>query len=184
MSTSTIGARWDDEYRHGRYQDEARLRGLDLSGEAIRQLIERRPGQSLPVAVADFRSYEGERPFAYLVAIQVFQHGHDDDAACYFTRAAAALRSGGLFFLRVNSSATQVYHRNTVLERNTFGGFTVRYDAGPKAGLPVHFYSRDELLARARDAFELVMEPRHEVIHRAPPQTGSWAQWEVIWRKT
>ena len=136
------------------------------------------------MAVADFRAYEAERPFAYLIAIQVFQHGDDDDIARYFARAAATLRSGGLFFLRVNSSATEVYHSHTVLARNALGGFTIRYDAGPKAGLPIHFYSREELLARTRAAFELVGEPRHDVIHRVPPQTGSWAQWEVIWRRT
>ena len=25
--------------------------------------------------------------------------------------------------------------------------------------------------------------PREEIIHRTPPQTGFWAQWEAIWRR-
>jgi len=34
------------------------------------------------------------------VAIQVFQHGAQAEAAAYFAKAAAALKPGGLFFLR------------------------------------------------------------------------------------
>jgi SAM-dependent methyltransferase len=220
-----IGARWDDEYRDGRYGDEAplpfvaeilatlrshgevwpgvglyvgcgngrnflplidagaRLRGLDVSEEAIRQLRSRRPEQSLSLEIGDFRSSDLAE-FDYLIAIQVFQHGDDDDAARYFARAAAAVRPGGLFFLRVNSAATEVYHRHTRLGENRHGGFTVRYDEGPKQGLPVHFYSRDELLARTAADFRPLRALREEVIQRVPPKTGSWAQWEGIWQRT
>ncbi len=55
--------------------------------------------------------------------------------------------------------------------------------AGPKQGLPVHFYTRDELLDLTRDCFDVVDEPREEVIRRTPPETGSWVQWEGIWRR-
>jgi SAM-dependent methyltransferase len=182
-----IGARWDDEYRGGRYEEEApltfvsdiletlqsqgdvwngvglyvgcgngrnylplvdagaRLRGLDVSEEAIRRLRSRRPGQSLPLAVGDFRSSE-PAGFDYVIAIQVFQHGDDEDSSRYFANAAAAVRPGGLFFLRVNSATTEVYHRHTVLGINRHGGFTIRYEEGPKQELPVHFYSGEELL--------------------------------------
>ena len=160
----------------------ANLHGLDISGEAIRQLKAKRPNRSLPLTVADFRSYQTAVPFDYLIAIQVYQHGDEADASRYFANAAAVVRPGGLFFVRVNSAATQVYHRHTVLEVNRLGGFTVRYDEGPKRELPVHFYSRDELRARTDADFEPVRDLREDVIHRAPPKTGSWAQLEGIWR--
>lgn len=225
MNTGSIRARWDEEYRGGRYEDEAplpfvreilgtlqshrdawngaglyvgcgngrnylplvdagaRLHGLDISEEAIRRLRMRRPGQSLPLAVGDFRSYEANTAFDHLIAIQVFQHGDEADVARYFINAAAALRTGGLFFLRVNSATTEVYHRHTVLEVNRFGGFTIRYEEGPKQGLPVHFYSREELLAKTDADFQLVRDLQEDVIHRTPPKTGCWAQWEGIWKR-
>ena len=225
VNADSISARWDDEYRGGRYEGEAplpfvreildtlraepgaadgtglyvgcgngrnylalvdagaRLHGVDISGEAILRLRARRPDQALPLEVADFRAHEGLAAFDYLVAIQVFQHGDEADVARYFANAASAVRRGGLFFLRVNSARTEVYHRHTVLEVNPFGGFTIRYDEGPKAGLAVHFYSRNELIERTAGDFLPMSELREETIHRTPPQTGSWAQWEGIWRR-
>jgi len=166
-----------------------RLYGLDLSLEALRQLAARRTAP-LPLICGDFRdvarsSLGARSPGAgldYVVAIQVFQHGGAADVAAYFANVAAALRPGGLFFLRVNSVATQIYHAHTILERPAHGGTTIRYDAGPKQGRAVHFYAHDELLALTRDAFDVVLSPREEIIHRAPPQPGFWAQWEAIWR--
>ena len=161
------------------------LYGIDVSPEAIRQLIERSPAAASRLICGDFRSFAfgGGPRFHSCVAIQVFQHGTAADAVLYFQRVADLLHQGGLFFLRVNSAATQVYHRHTVVERTALGGFTVRYEEGPKAGLCVHFYSRDELLERTAGRFEALLQPREVVIHRAPPQSGSWAQWEAIWRR-
>jgi hypothetical protein len=93
------------------------------------------------------------------------------------------LRDEGLFFLRVNSCSTEVFHRHTVIETNKHGGFTVRYEEGPKRGLPVHFYAREELLASCDADFELVSGPREDVTRRLPPKTGSWAQWETVWKR-
>ena len=160
-----------------------RLCGLDLSLESLRQLAGRRPAPPLPLVCGDFLVFRSALPFHYLVALQVFQHGTGAEAAAYFDRAGASLAPGGLFFLRVNSAATEVYHAHTVTERSALGGFTIWYDAGPKTGLPVHFYSRDELLALTRERFEPLVEPREEVIARTAPQTGSWAQWEGVWRR-
>ena len=220
---TALAARWDAEYRAGRYADEPPLPfvstivetldahpdaragrglyvgcgngrnylplvdtgldviGLDVSAEALGQIAARRPDLAGRLVHGDFRSYTGA--FAYLVALQVFQHGDDGDAGGYFARSAALLRPGGLLFVRVNSASTEVYHRHSVIERHALGGFTVRYEDGPKRDLLVHFYSRDELLARADTDFVLVAEPREDVIHRDPPKTGSWAQWEAIWRR-
>jgi hypothetical protein len=128
------------------------------------------------VTVGDFRSYGATAVFDYLIAIQVFQHGDEMDVSRYFVSAAAAVKAGGLFFLRVNSATTEVYHRHTMPEVNPFGGFTIRYEEGPKQGLPVHFYSREELLAKTDADFEPVRDLREDVIPRVPPKTGSWAQ--------
>jgi hypothetical protein len=151
------------------------LHGLDVSREALDQLVARRAALSPRLVI--------ESPFDYLVAIQVFQHGTEADAAAYFDKTAGVLRAGGLFFLRVNSASTEMYLRHTVVDRNDVGGFTIRYDEGPKRGLCVHFYAREELLELARGRFRLLAEPRGDVTARTPPKTGSWAQWEAIWQK-
>jgi SAM-dependent methyltransferase len=220
-----LAARWDAEYRAGRYADEPPLPfvativetldahpdaragvglyvgcgngrnylplidaglglvGLDVSPEALAQISTRRPELSERLVHADFRDFGDAGAFAYLIALQVFQHGGEDDAAGYFARAARLLRPGGLLFVRVNSASTEVYHRHRVVERHPLGGFTVQYEEGPKRDLLVHFYSRKELLHRTRADFTLVAEPREDVIRRDPPKTGSWAQWEAIWRR-
>jgi len=161
------------------------LMGLDVSREALRILVERRP--TLPpqrLVCADFRAFKTPAArFDYVIAIQVFQHGDDADVRAYLEKVATLLRPGGLFFIRVNSVSTQVYHAHTVLERNAWGGFTVRYEAGPKSGLLVHFYSQLELLERLQPTFIPVMPPREDVTIRDAPSTGSWAQWEVVWRR-
>jgi SAM-dependent methyltransferase len=159
------------------------LHGLDVSRAALDQLVARRADLAPRLACADFHALEVASPLDYLVAIQVFQHGTEADAAAYFDKTADVLRAGGLFFLRVNSASTEVYLRHTVVDRNDFGGFTIRYEEGPKTGLCVHFYGREELLELGRERFDLLDEPREEVTARTPPQTGSWSQWEAIWRK-
>jgi trans-aconitate methyltransferase len=218
-------ARWDDEYRRGRYADEpplpfvdtivdlvrrhapARdgvglyvgcgngrnfvplvdagldLHGLDVSAEALEQLAARRPGLGARLHVGDFREFQPPAALAYLIAIQVFQHGMAEDAAAYFARVAAVLPSAGLFFLRVNSAATQVGRRHAVIERGEDGGFSVRYLEGAKTGIAIHFYAGPELDRLTRDRFETLMAPREEITHRAPPQHGFWAQWEAVYRR-
>ena len=159
------------------------LHGLDISREALDQLIGRRRALAPLLTCSDFLALETASPFDYLVAIQVFQHGAHAEAAAYFAKAAAVLRAGGLFFLRVNSASTEVYFRHTVVDENDVGGMTIRYDEGPKRGLLVHFYSREELLDLAGSRFNLLLGPREETIARAAPKTGSWSQWEAIWQK-
>ena len=225
MSRSLVSARWDAEYRAGRYADDPplpftdeivatlrggllatstglyigcgngrnylplaksglRLIGLDLSTESLRQLAARAPEESGRLICADFREFASRRRFGFVIAIQVFQHGVAADVAGYFSRVRSLLSPGGLFFLRVNSASTRPRWAHTVIERNGHGGFTVLYDAGPKQGLPVHFYARDELLALTRDGFALVAGPREDVSVRTPPEAGSWVQWEAIWKRT
>jgi SAM-dependent methyltransferase len=161
------------------------LVGLDVSREALRRLVQRRP--TLPpqgLVCEDFRVFKPpEARFDYVIAIQVFQHGDDTDVRAYLEKVAALLRPGGLFFIRVNSVSTEIYHAHTVVERNAWGGFTIRYEEGPKSGLLVHFYSRRELLERLRHTFIPLVQPREDVTIREAPRTGSWAQWEGVWRR-
>ena len=132
----------------------------------------------------DFVGFEPPRPhFDYVIALQVFQHGADADVAVYLAKVAALLRPGGLFFLRVNSSSTQIYHAHTVMERNALGGVTIRYDDGPKRGLLIHFFSYLEVRERLTPTFVPILPPREDVIVRRAPKTGSWAQWETIWTR-
>jgi len=158
-----------------------RIYGLDLSLEALRQLAARR--SALPLICGDFRGFAASGGLSYVVAIQVFQHGTAADVATYFSNVRTALRPGGLFFCRVNSASTQIFHRHTLLERGGHGGLTIRYDAGPKEGLAIHFYSRQELGELTADGFEPVRAPCEQIIERTPPQTGFWAQWEAVWRR-
>ena len=161
----------------------ADLAGIDLSPEAIDQLVRRRPALAARLTCGDFHALPADGRFAYLVAIQVFQHGDGAAVSASFAQAAALLRPGGLLFVRVNSVATEIYHRHTVIERDDLGGLTIRYDEGPKQGLLIRFCSREDLLARAGPAFDVVSEPREQVMQRAAPKTGRWMQWEAVWRR-
>jgi SAM-dependent methyltransferase len=159
------------------------LYGLDVSPEALRQLAARRPELAPRLVAGGFQDFRPPVPLAYLVAIQVFQHGGRADAGAYFDRVAELLPPGGLFCLRVNSAATQLMRRHEVIERDAHGGFSVRYLEGPKDGMAVHFYAGPELEALTRARFAAVLEPRQEIIHRAPPEQGFWAQWEAVYRR-
>lgn len=159
------------------------LYGLDVSPEALRQLAARRPGLAPRLLLGDVRDVQPPATFAYLIAIQVFQHGSRATVAGYFERAAGLLAAGGLFFLRVNSAATQVVRRHTVIEQGEHGGFSVRYLEGPKDGMAIHFYARAELEALTRPRFAAIGEPREDIIHRSPPERGFWAQWEAVYRR-
>jgi len=217
-------ARWDAEYRGGRYADappvafvaailealtarpalRARdglyvgcgngrnflplvdaglaLLGLDVSPEALRQLAARRPYQAGRLPHGDVLTFVPPVPIAYVIAIQVLQHGRRADVERGFARVAELLAPGGLFFLRVNAASTEVYHRHAVVERHD-DGFTVEYQDGPKQGMAVHFYGRRELDGLTARAFRPLREPAEDVTRRAPPKTGSWAQWEGVYER-
>ena len=160
-----------------------RLYGLDLSAASLRQLATREPELSTRLVCADFRTFASRRRFSYVISIQVFQHGVAADVARYFSRVGSLLAPGGIFFLRVNATSTQIRRPHTTIERNDLGGFTVRYEAGSKHGLPVHFYTCDELHSLTCDDFAVVAEPREDVTVRAPPEAGHWVQWEAVWRR-
>ena len=67
--------------------------------------------------------------------------------------------------------------------RYSSGGFSVRYLDGPKDGMAIHFFARNELGGLTERAFAPLQAPREQIIHRAPPEHGFWAQWEAIYRR-
>ena len=107
-----------------------RIVGLDLSAEALKQLLNSEVGGPRRLACVDFRRGGIRGAFEFVISIQCFQHGGSSDAAVYFDRVKELLRPGGLFFLRVNSVATEIDLAHSVLERGARGGLTIRYDAG------------------------------------------------------
>lgn len=157
------------------------LIGLDVSREAIAQLRADRPHLAPDLVRADFHDFESEWPFDYIVAIQVFQHGTADAVRSMFARAAKLLKRGGLLFVRVNSASTDVYHSHRVVERGDRGGFTVRYDEGPKRGLAIRFLSLRELSETLDPWFTPLVPPTQQSTSRQSPKRGSWAQWEGVW---
>ena len=157
--------------------------GIDVSRVAIRQLSERRPDLSGMLRCVDFMDFE-EGPFDYLVSIQAFQHGTGGRAREYFRRSSEVLRKGGLLFLRVNSSSTQIRFGHVVCERGRDGGMTVVYTEGPKKDMAIHFYSRPELDGLLCGDFEFVIPPYERTVERDGPGAGTWSQWEAVLRKT
>ncbi len=101
----------------------------------------------------------------------------------YFDQTARLISPGGYLFVRVNSVSTEISESHTRIEEDGLGGLTVEYQSGPKTGLPVHFYSRDELRRVTADGFELVGQLEESGTERTPPRTGRWAQWEGVWRR-
>jgi len=161
------------------------LHGIDISDVAIEQLEQRLPEARGKVFAADFSKISSARVFDYLIAIQVFQHGDKKAIDNLFNRAQIALKpASGRFFLRVNSVSTEIYEQHHILEGDDQFGKTIFYESGPKKGQQIHFFTSDELeeIARKND-FDIVL-PTYEVAEqRKLPQTGTWAQWETIWRK-
>lgn len=146
------------------------LVGVDVSAAAIEQLRTRLPSARL--IHGDLSAVEGQ--FGLVIGLQVFQHGSEDEAHAHVRAAIARLLPGGLFCLRVNAVGTQIEHAHTYVGRNT-----IRYDDGPKRGLLVHFFERDELDVLTRE-LEHVLPLR---IARTFRDDGThWDQWEAIWR--
>lgn len=158
------------------------LIGLDVSAEALRQLAARRPERAGCLQQGDFLTFAPPAPIAYVIALQVLQHGRRAEAVRAFARVAELLAPGGIFFVRVNAASTEVYHRHAVVERHA-DGFTVEYEDGPKRGMAVHFYGRQELDALTADAFRPLRGPSEDVTQRTPPKTGAWAQWEAVYER-
>jgi len=157
------------------------LTDLDISATAISQLTARAPGR---LVHGDLSTLPATAAYPLVIGIQVFQHGDRAAAHAHIRAAQQRLTPGGLFCLRVNATATDLWPRHEVTERHPDGGFTIRYLAGPKRGLLIHFFTDAELGALFAGRFTSVLPPRLQHNRRAPPGPGQWSQWEAIWRKT
>jgi SAM-dependent methyltransferase len=159
------------------------LTGLDVSAAAIAQLAARAPGRRDRFIHGDLTALPAEAAYRLVIGIQVFQHGDRGAAHAHIRAAQQRLTPGGLFCLRVNATATDVWPDHEVTEHHPDGGFTVRYLAGAKQALLVHFFTGAELDALFPAGYMPVLPPRLQVTRRVPPQPGQWSQWEAIWCK-
>jgi SAM-dependent methyltransferase len=158
------------------------LIGLDISATAIAQLGERVPERRRRLIHGDLSALPEDATYALVIGIQVFQHGDRAAVHKHIRAAQARLAPGGLFCLRVNAVGTDLAYAHDVIERDAGGGFTVRYLAGPKTGLDIHFFAAREL-AVLFVGYEPIVPPRLDQTWRTPPERGQWSQWEAIWRK-
>ena len=102
----------------------------------------------------------------------------------YFEKASLLLGRCGLLFLRVNASNTVPYFDYHTIEKGDAGGFTVHYNAGPKEGQDIHFFSRAKLAGiLAKTEMVVLHGSKNVTIPRRSPRSGSWSQWEVVAKK-
>jgi hypothetical protein len=159
------------------------LTGLDISATAIAQLAVRAPGRRPDLVHGDLTALPPAATYPLVIGIQVFQHGDRSRVHAHIGAAQARVASGGLFCLRVNATGTDIWPEHEVTERHPDGELTVRYLAGPKRNLRIHFFSAAELDSLLGAGFEPVMPLRLRHMRRTAPQPGQWSQWEAIWRK-
>jgi hypothetical protein len=159
------------------------LVGLDVSAVALQQLAERAPERFHRLVHGDLGALPYERTYPIVIGIQVFQHGNRVRAHAHIKAAQARVANGGLFCLRVNAVGTDVAPEHEISEQHGDGGFTVRYLAGPKEDLQMHFFSSEELSKLFEAEFEHVLPLGLHRTWRPPPGRGQWSQWEAIWRK-
>jgi SAM-dependent methyltransferase len=153
---------------------------LDVSEEGLRQLRERSPRTPRVLGtVAALR----ECSFDVVAGIQVFQHGDAETAVAHVGSAADLVADGGILCVRVNAIGTDLWPEHEIIERDVSGSFTIRYLAGAKAGLPIHFFSEAELRSAVPSDFTEILPPRLDATRREPPPPGRWLQWEAIWRR-
>ena len=157
--------------------------GLDVSATALAQLAQRAPERRSRLVCGDLSALPPGACYSFVIAIQVMQHGNEETTHHEMKRALERVAPGGLFCLRVNAVGTELEHPHRIVERGIDGRFTVRYSAGPKSGLDIHFFSGPELLELLDDEFAPVLPLRRSVTRRTPPKQGEWVQWEGIWSR-
>jgi SAM-dependent methyltransferase len=159
------------------------LTGLDISIAAIDQVTARAPHRRSRLIHGDLSALPAEATYQLIIGIQVFQHGDRAASHAHIRAAQQRVRPGGLFCLRVNATATDVWPQHEVTEHHADRGFTVRYLAGPKQGLLIHFFGEAELSRLFAPRFTPILPLRLQHTRRDPPQPGQWSQWEAIWCK-
>lgn len=151
--------------------------GLDVSTVGLAQISKKEPSLAHKLVCSDFLDYHGM--FDYIIAIQSFQHGDYARVTKYFQKAVGMLNVGGLLFVRVNAVGTDIGHPYSTIESKD-GGFTIQYEGGPKKGLHIHFYSRNELVNMMIGSGLNIKQHPKKVTAQRPNGNGSWSQWEMI----
>lgn len=160
------------------------LTGLDISDVALESLAARSPSAAAHLFHGGVTDLPDDQMFDLVIGIQVFQHGDRATAHAHVRAALDRLATGGLFCMRVNAVGTDVHPEHAVTEQAADGGFSVRYLAGSKRDLQIHFFSRAELTELLPpDRFATVLEPRIHQTHRPARELGQWSQWEAIHRR-
>jgi Methyltransferase domain len=159
------------------------LTGLDISATAIAQLGAAAPDRRHRLVCGDLSALPAAARYPLVIGIQVFQHGDRAAAHAHIGAAQARVAAGGLLCLRVNAAGTDIWPDHEVAERHPDGDRTVRYLAGPKRNLRIHFFSAAQLEDLFAGQFTPVLPPRLHRTWRVPPAPGQWSQWEAIWRK-
>ena len=155
--------------------------GIDISQSAISTLVDLYPKYAQDLQCTSITNFETNDKFAYIIAIQVMQHGDTRMINSYFDKINELLENNGMLFIRVNSISTEIYHKHTIIENKD--GLTVQYNKGPKQDLLIHFFTKSEL-ERYITSRGMIVQYIHEVsIKRKPPKTGSWYQWELVCKK-
>ena len=160
------------------------LTGLDISATAIAQLAARLPERRDRLVTGDLSALAPGQRFPLVVAIQVMQHGTRDEVHDLLAESLHRVAAGGLYAIRVNAAGTDVHPAHDVIERDADGSYSVRYLAGPKAGLSVHFWAARELdgvISAAGLAPVLALRP--QATWRPAREQGLWLQWEGIYRR-
>ena len=155
--------------------------GLDVSRTGLGELAARVPSQSRRLIHGDISVLPDEPIFEMVVGIQVFQHGNRLFCHDHIRDAQRLVVPGGILAIRVNSVETDVEFAHEVVEPGDGSGFTIRYLAGPKSGLLIHFFALDELTGLFGSEFRPAFPVRLDSTIRDPSRGGQWGQWQGIW---
>ncbi len=120
------------------------ITGLDVSTVGLEQIVTKDPSLASKLVQGDMIDHAGM--YGYIIAIQSFQHEDTTGVHEYFRKIASMLRAGGMLFVRVNAVSTDINHAHVITEQAS-GGFIILYKNGPKSGLRIHFFSKEELLS-------------------------------------
>jgi SAM-dependent methyltransferase len=107
------------------------LTGLDVSAAAIAQLSARAPDRRDRLVHGDLSVLPAATTYPLVIGIQVFQHGDRAAAHAHIRAAQRRLAPGGVFCLRVNATATDVWPGHEVTERHPDGGSPSATSPGP-----------------------------------------------------
>ena len=159
------------------------LFGIDISDEAIRQIIKRKPELTERLTVTSFLEFKPQQLFDYVISIQVFHHGDYKTVMENFQKVADILKPKGLFFLKDRSTGTTTTFTYKILEETALGGFTVRFMNGPKKNLEIHFLSHNELETLPKLGLYPIITPYETIIKYTDTKKRQLVHWEGIWQK-